>query len=136
MKKKKIPISMIIFTACGFILTAVLLYIFGAMKTTIDYVTGIVNAVICLLNLITGILIINDAVKKSNKIFMLEFFGSMLLRMILILIYVVISIKLFGFPILNFIFSFFGFYIFSLIYELYYLSGITKKEINKGEDNI
>jgi hypothetical protein len=118
------------------VLTALLLYLSNALKTPNEYTATVVNLIICITNLIAGLLIIEDAVKKSNKTFVIEFFGSMMVRMLMILIYVVLAVKLFGFPVVNFIFSFFGFYVFSLIFELNYLSKITKKEINKGEDNI
>jgi|GEM_PF-4347142 hypothetical protein len=136
LKKKRYSNSILIFTVGGYVLTALLLYLSNALKTPNEYTATVVNLIICITNLIAGLLIIEDAVKKSNKTFVIEFFGSMMVRMLMILIYVVLAVKLFGFPVVNFIFSFFGFYVFSLIFELNYLSKITKKEINKGEDNI
>ncbi len=136
LKKKRYSNSILVFTICGYVLTALLLYLSNVLKTSNEYTATVVNLIICITNLIAGLLIIEDAVKKSNKTFVIEFFGSMMVRMVMILIYVVLAVKLFGFPVVNFIFSFFGFYVFSLIFELNYLSKITKKEINKGEDNI
>ena len=131
LKKKNFSNSILYITISGYLLTVLLLYLSKILKTSDDYLTAVVSLIICLMNMIVGIFIIEDSVKRGNKTFMIEFFGSMIVRMMLILIYVVLALKLFGFHVVTFIFSFFGFYIFSLIFELNYLSRITRKEIRR-----
>lgn len=136
LKRRKYSITFLIIMGAGFIGTILVLAFSGILKTRTEYYSTVSNAVICILNLIVGLKVITKSLQKNNKNFFLEFFGVMIIRMIFVLIYVVVAVKLFGFPIYNFIFSFFGFYSFSLIFELNYLSRITHKEIIKGEDNI
>jgi hypothetical protein len=84
------------------------------------------NTAIVMFNLWIGISIIKKSLRKENKKFLIQFFGSMISRLFFLLIYVLIALTLLQLPVSTFILSFFGFYFFGLIFEVNYLSVYTK----------
>jgi len=111
----------------GFILTILLLIYFEHLNDTADVLSVLSSFLVVLLNLLTGISSFKKIFTGNNKNFMLHFFGSMFIRMMFMLIFVLVSIALIKFPRVPLVFSFFGFYLFALIFEIFYLSVITKK---------
>lgn len=111
----------------GFILTIYLLIYFENLNSTSDIMSVISSFVVVSINLLIGINSFKKIFTGDNKKFMIYFFGSMFIRMIFMLIFVLISVALIKFPRVPLVFSFFGFYLFALIFEIYYLSFITKK---------
>lgn len=115
-----------VFCLVGSFLTFILLLSLNVINNFYDYIALIVNLIVIFSNLIFGIFIIKKTLKKENKKFLFEFFGSMILRVIFLLIFVFIALTIMKFPVSSFIFSFFGFYLFSLVFELSFLSRYLK----------
>lgn len=111
----------------GFILTITLLLYFENLNNTNDIISVISSFIVVTINLVVGISSFKKIFTGDNKKFMISFFGSMFIRMMFMLIFVLISVALIKFPRVPLVFSFFGFYLFALIFEIYYLSVITKK---------
>lgn len=111
----------------GFILTIYLLIFFKSIRSLIDIISVITSFIVVLINLFIGISSFKKIFVVDNKKFMVQFFGSMFIRMIFMLIYILVSVALIRLPRVPLVFSFFGFYLFALIFEIYYLSVITKK---------
>jgi hypothetical protein len=111
----------------GFILTITLLIYFENLNSTNDIISVVSSFIVVSINLIIGISSFKRIFTGDNKKFMINFFGSMFIRMMFMLIFVLISVALIKFPRVPLVFSFFGFYLFALIFEIYYLSVITKK---------
>lgn len=120
--------SVTVLTICiiGFLLTIFLLWKMSLLTNSNEYIAMFLNLFIVLLNLWIGIYIIKKSLKKENKKFLIQFFGSMITRLFLLLVYVLIALTIMKLPINSFIFSFFGFYFFGLIFEVNYLSVYTK----------
>ncbi len=115
------------FCFLGFILTIYLLFYFKNINNFNDIISVILSFIVVSINLIVGISSFKKIFIADNKKFMVQFFGSMFIRMIFMLIYILITIALIKLPRVPLVFSFFGFYLFALIFEIYYLSVITKK---------
>lgn len=111
----------------GFILTILLLMYFININDLTDIIAVVSSFIVVSVNLLIGISSFKKIFTVDNKKFMLQFFGSMFVRMMFMLIFVLISVALFKLPRVPLVFSFFGFYLFALIFEIYYLSVITKK---------
>ena len=120
----------VIFCLAGFILTASMLWLYKLLENPNDIIAVITSFVVVITNFGIGILIIKKSLKKDNKQFLLQFFGSMTVRLFSTLIFVVIALVLIKFPVTSFIFSFFGFYLFALIFEISFLSRFSKKQLS------
>ncbi len=124
-KSYNIVVSVICFL--GVLLTFIILILLNVINNVNDYIASAVNFIIVLINLIFGVFIIKKTLRKNNKKFLFEFFGSMIIRVILLLIFVFVGITIFKLPVSSFIFSFFGFYLFGLVFELSFLSKFIKR---------
>lgn len=110
----------------GIVSTFLLLILLNVVNNFNDVIASGVNFIIIFFNLLFGIFIIRKTLRKENKRFLLEFFGSMVIRVIFLLIFVFSSLAIFKLPLAPFIFSFFGYYLFALVFELSYLSKFIK----------
>lgn len=124
--KRNFSITVLIICISGFFLTVFLLWKLELLKEINDYYSMFLNTAVVLLNLWIGISIIKKSLRKENKKFLIQFFGSMIGRLFLLLFYVLFALTLLKLPISSFILSFFGFYFFGLIFEVNYLSVYTK----------
>lgn len=73
------------------------------------------------LNFLLGMKVHLKALRKSQEIFMMLVFGSMGVRIFALLALIIICYKLLNVNFYSFILVFFGFYIFFLSLEIYYL---------------
>jgi len=124
--KRNYSVTVLIICLSGFLLTIFLLWKMNLLINSSEYNAMFLNLFIVLLNLWIGIYIIKKSLKKENKKFLVQFFGSMIARLFLLLVYVLVALTIIKLPINSFIFSFFGFYFFGLIFEVNYLSVYTK----------
>jgi hypothetical protein len=124
--KKNYSVTVLTICITGFLLTIFLLWKMTLLVNLSDYIAMFLNLFIVLINLWIGISIMKKSLKKENKKFLVQFFGSMIARLFLLLVYVLIALTVVKLPINSFIFSFFGFYFFGLIFEVNYLSVYTK----------
>lgn len=115
----------------GFFLTISLLHKMNLLTNSVDYLAMSLNFIIVFMNLWIGISLIKKSLNKENKKFLVQFFGSMIARLLFLLIYVLVALTIMKLPINSFIFSFFGFYFFGLIFEVNYLSIYTKLNLKK-----
>lgn len=115
----------------GFFLTIFLLRKMDLLTNSVEYLAMSLNLFIVLMNLLIGISIIKKSLNKENKKFLVQFFGSMIARLLFLLVYVLVALTVMKLPINSFIFSFFGFYFFGLIFEVNYLSIYTKLNLKK-----
>ncbi|MCX7834178.1 MAG: hypothetical protein N2490_08215 [Ignavibacteria bacterium] len=126
MSNKSFNIIISVICIFGVLSTFVLLISLDVINNLNDYIACSVNLVVVFLNLIFGLFIMKKTLRKDNKKFIFEFFGSMVLRVILLLVIIFAALTIFKLPVSPFIFSFFGFYLFALIFELSYLSKYIK----------
>lgn len=124
--KRNYSVTVLIICVAGFFLTIFLLLKLDLIINNADYYSLFFNLAVVLLNLWMGITIIKKSLRKDNKKFLLQFFGSMIGRLFFLLIYVLVALTLLRLPVSSFILSFFGFYFFGLIFEINYLSFYTK----------
>lgn len=113
----------------GFLLTVLMLWLYKQLDNLINIYSVLASFIAVITNFAVGIYVIKISFRKGNKQFLLQFFGSMMIRLIFTLIFVVIGAALIKFPLNPFIFSFFGFYLFSLIFEISFLARFTKNNI-------
>ena len=78
-------------------------------------------------NILIGVRILENALTKSNKRFMVISFGSITVRMFATIIIFLILILLFKFERVSLVFSVFGFYFIYLLFEIIYLVSLSKK---------
>lgn len=76
---------------------------------------------IATLNVVAGAWYLDRAMGKPNKDFLIMVFGSMFVRMFMILILTIIVVLGFKVEVSEFVFILFGFYVFYLILELKFL---------------
>lgn len=124
--KKNYSVTVLIICVTGFLLTVYLLFELELLIEKGEFYSMFINLLVVLLNLWIGISIIKRSLKKENKKFLIQFFGSMIARLFILLIYVLVALTIMKLPINSFILSFFGFYFFGLIFEINYLSVYTK----------
>lgn len=103
------------------LLISYLLYIANIL-TGIFFYSMIWGASLALFNFIIGLIFLNYGISKAEKIFLVSLWGGMLLRLILMLVLVVVSLKFLDLSIDSFIFSILFFYIYFLISEILYLN--------------
>lgn len=84
---------------------------------------------ICTLNVIAGVRFIVMGMSKNNQMFLSLVFGSMFIRILIILGFVLTSVLLAGFEEISFILTLFTFYFIFLILELIFLFKITKRRV-------
>ena len=85
------------------------------------------------LNVVTGAWYLDRAMGKPNKEFLISVFGSMFVRMFLILLLTLVVVLGFQVEVSEFVFILFGFYVFYLILELKFLMDRIKyiKKVNQ-----
>ena len=79
-----------------------------------------------LLNVVIGTRFILRVIQKDNKKFFSVVFGSMAVRIIVTLVFVVLGLLIMKFDEYNFIFSLFGFYFLFLLFEIMFLNSKLK----------
>lgn len=72
-------------------------------------------------NLVLGLIFINWGYNKSDRVFFISVFGGSFIRLIIMLVLVLISLKFLELNTRNFIFSTLFFYFFYLIIEIIYI---------------
>lgn len=77
-------------------------------------------------NILIGVKILEKALTKSNKGFMITSFSSMFVRMFATLIIFLVLILVFKFDKTSFVFSVFGFYFIYLLFEILYLVSYSR----------
>ena len=65
---------------------------------------------------------------KDNNKFMISIFGSMVVRLFVVLGFIAIGLLLFDFEKAGFVISLFCFYFLFLIFELHYITNIKKEK--------
>ena len=85
--------------------------------------------ILCTLNVIVGTIYIMNSLDKGNNQFMISLFGSMVVRLFVVLGFIAIGLLLFDFEEAGFVISLFCFYFLFLIFELHYITNIKKKKI-------
>ncbi len=124
--KRNFSITVLVICFLGFFLTVFLLWNTELLKGISDFYSMFLNLAVVLINLWIGIFIIKKSLRKENKKFLIQFFGSMIGRLFFLLVYVLVALTILKLPVSSFILSFFGFYFFGLIFEVNYLSVYTK----------
>lgn len=124
--KRNYSIIVLIICISGFFLTVFLLWKLELLKEKSDFYSMFLSLAVVILNLRVGISIIKKSLIKENKKFLIQFFGSMIGRLFFLLVYVIVALTILKLPVSSFILSFFGFYLFGLIFEVNYLSVYTK----------
>lgn len=114
------------FTTLTFLVFVVMLLFFSSLFP-FAVKSIIFSSVICFVNVLIGITLIEHSIKKSHNQFMLVVFGSLGARLIAMLISVFVAIAVFNFPKLEFILFLFGFYLTFLALEIYYIQSKFKK---------
>ena len=84
--------------------------------------------ILCTLNVVIGTKYIMNSLDKDNNKFMISLFGSMVVRLFVVLGFVGIGLLLFGIKEVGFVISLFCFYFLFLIFELHYITNIKKKK--------
>lgn len=105
----------------GILSFVLLLIVFSIISFKVNLAVLFTAFVIATANVITGAWFIDKAMGKPNKTFLIMVFGSMFVRMFLILLITLTVVLGFGVDVSEFIFILFGFYVFYLILELKFL---------------
>lgn len=107
-----------------------ILIVLSILSVQINIVVMFTAFSIATLNVVAGAWYIDRALVKPGKTFVTTVFGSMVIRIILILILIFAGIFLAGFNAVEFVFTVMGFYMFYLIIELKFIvdkvNGIKK----------
>ena len=112
---------------------ALLIYLF---LTYLDVVPSKYNSAILLavsivyINFIIFTFTYYIANKKNSKIFIIYTLGSLIIRLFLMIIAVILSIKFLKIDVVGFIFAFFIWYIFLLIYEIFIVQSAVERRKN------
>ncbi len=112
---------------------ALLIYLF---LTYLDVVPSKYNSAILLavsivyINFIIFTFTYYIANKKNSKIFIIYTLGSLIIRLFLMIIAVILSIKFLKIDVVGFIFAFFIWYIFLLIFEIFIIQSSVERRKN------
>ena len=88
----------------------------------ITFKSILIGDLLAILNFILGLLFVHWGINSSNKKFLISLFGGLLLRLTIMLVLVIISLKFLEINEISFIFSILFFYIFYVIIEIIYLN--------------
>lgn len=116
---KRILLSVLIF---GFASNILLWFLSEEFYSEYSVLTSIFwGNFFAFLNLLLGLSIIFWGINKSHRLFLISLFGGSIIRMIIMLVLVLISLKFLELNMGNFIFSLLFFYFFYLITEIIYI---------------
>ena len=104
-----------------FILTTLALYLSGVFNYS-ELISVFLSLIITTLNFLAGFLSARISLSKNEKTFIKIVFGSMVIRLFLMLFIILIILIFLDINRNSFIFSIFIFYIFYLIIEVFYLN--------------
>jgi hypothetical protein len=110
--------------------TVFVLYQTGTIEYDI-FRSGFAGIIIALVNYLAGFYLLRIGLNKPDKLFLAIVMGGMVIRLFLVLISIIISIKLLKISQDSFIFAIFTFYIFFLTLEIINLSNRDVKVITK-----
>jgi hypothetical protein len=116
------------------VLTGIILLLgFFALRYFTDssssYLELALSWLVCTLNVAAGAWIILFGLSKNSQVFFSVVFGSMFVRILLILGFVLIGVLLADFETVTFVVSLFTFYFIFLVLELIFLSKISKRRV-------
>lgn len=120
---KRFPLSVLIVILI-FLLTTGILYLTKIFSYS-QFISVLLGLIITTLNFIGGLLSVKISLEKE-KTFIKIVFGSMVIRLFLMLLIILFVFIFLDINRISFIFSIFIFYIFYLIIELFYLNSIKK----------
>ena len=116
---KSILLSVIIF---GFTINLLLLILSVEIYSeSSDLISVFWGNFFAFLNLLLGLSFISWSYNKSHQLFLISLFGGSIIRLIIMLVLVLISLKFLELNTRNFIFSLLFFYFFYLIIEIIYI---------------
>lgn len=101
------------------------LFVIGVMNLA-SFKSASTALLITLVNFVIGNILLKYGFAKPDKVFLTTVFGGMILRLFLVLISIIISIKLLKMSQDSFIFAIFTFYIFFLTLEII---DLVKREV-------
>ena len=104
-----------------FILTTLALYLSGVFNYS-ELISVFLSLIITTLNFLAGFLSAKISLSKNEKTFIKIVFGSMVIRLFLLLFIILIVLIFLDINRNSFIFSIFIFYIFYLLIEVFYLN--------------
>jgi len=104
-----------------FILTTLALYLSGVFNYS-ELISVFLSLIITTLNFLAGFLSARISLSKNEKTFIKIVFGSMVIRLFLMLFIILIILIFLDINRNSFIFSIFIFYIFYLLIEVFYLN--------------
>jgi len=104
-----------------FILTTLALYLSGVFNYS-EFISVFLSLIITTLNFLAGFLSARISLSKNEKTFIKIVFGSMVIRLFLMLFIILIILIFLDINRNSFIFSIFIFYIFYLLIEVFYLN--------------
>ena len=113
--------------------SALMFYLFLSYLAVIPskYNSAILLAsAIVYINFIIFVLTYYLANKKDTKTFIIYTLGSLIIRLFLMIIAVILSIKFLKIDVVGFIFAFFIWYIFLLIYEIFIVQSAVERRKN------
>jgi len=131
-KNKSIKIFFIEIIITTLLSALFLLILKSYFKISINLFAVFSGWLLSFLSIVAGTRFILRAIRKDNKKFFLIVFGSMSLRILITLIFVVIGLVIIKFDEYSFIFSLFGYYIVFLLFEILYLNSELK--LNKNNN--
>ena len=114
------PLSVLI-AILVFIATILILYLSNVFNYS-QFISVLLALIITTLNFFAGYLSAKISLSKNEKTFIKIVFGSMVIRMFLMLIIILITLVFLDINRNSFIFSIFIFYIFYLLIEVFYLN--------------
>lgn len=123
-KIKRFPLSILIVILI-FLLTASTLY-FTDVFSYSQYISINLSLIITTINFLAGITAAKISLNKKEKTFIKIVFGSMVIRLFLMLAIILIMLVFLDINRNSFIFSIFFFYIFYLLIEVFYLNLLKK----------
>jgi hypothetical protein len=100
-------------------LTGYLLFLKGTLSSP-DWTAFLAGGSLTTLNFILGLISLKIAVRSPDKRFLVIVFGGMMFRMLLMLVFIYISLKILQIKVDVFIFVIFGFYTLYLVAEILY----------------
>ena len=104
-----------------FMLTTLALYLSGVFNYS-EFLSVSLSLIITTLNFLAGFLSAKISLSKNEKTFIKIVFGSMVIRLFLLLFIILIVLIFLDINRNSFIFSIFIFYIFYLLIEVFYLN--------------
>lgn len=116
---KRILLSVIIFGLTSSILLLILSVEINSESP--DLISVFWGNFFAFLNLLLGLSFISWGHNKSQQLFLISLFGGSIIRLIIMLVLVLISLKFLELNTRNFIFSLLFFYFFYLIIEIIYI---------------